>query len=92
MRRQSGLPAQQVGETNQLYLSDTEDAVLGGFISCYGENIQAISAHQRVVHLGVRPDVSIQGLNLTHHSAELTLLGNAELIHTLEEDSTYFNF
>lgn len=90
MRRQSGLPAQQVGETNQLYLSDTKDAVLCGFVSCYRKNIQAISAHQRVVHLCVWPDVCIQGSNQTHHSAELTPLRNTELIHTLKEETTYF--
>lgn len=75
-----------MGKRNQLYLSDTEDAILGGFVRCYGENVQAVSAHHREVHLGIRPDVGVQGLNLTHYGAKLAQLGNAELIRTLEEE------
>lgn len=92
MRRHSGPHAWRVGERNRLYLSDAEDAVLGGFVSRHGENVQAVSTHQRVLHLGVGPDVGVQGSNLTHHGAGLAQLGNAELIHALEEEITRFSF
>lgn len=77
-----------MGGRNRRYLYDAQDAILGGFVNRYRENVQAVSAHNRVVHLGVQPDVGIRGLNLTHLCSELAQLGNAELIHTLEMEIT----
>lgn len=68
------------------HLADSDDSLLGDFVSEDVKHVHAVSADNSEVHLSVLPNVSVGGLDSPDWSARPGGFGNSELVNAWEEE------
>lgn len=64
------------------HLADSDDSLLGDFVSEDVEHVHAVSTDDGEIHLSVLPDVSVSGFDSPNWSARVGRLRNSELVNT----------
>lgn len=64
------------------HLADSDDSLLGDFVSEDVEHVHAVSTDDGEIHLRVLPDVSVSGFDSPNWSARVGWLRNSELVNT----------